>query len=99
MQFVRSEDTLPHGALGCPNYAKRYIRSEYFTADGELAGKASYSLDQEMIEQESRYDGFHAVCTDLEAGAPEIMRPYQKQGIIDIFGFRVKTQKKRVTFL
>lgn len=86
MQFVRSEDTLPHGALGCPNYAKRYIRSEYFTADGELAGKASYSLDQEMIEQESRYDGFHAVCTDLEAGAPEIMRPYQKQGIMGITG-------------
>lgn len=57
-----------------PNDAKRYIRSEYCTADGELAGLVSYSLDHEMIEQESRFDGFYAVCTDLEDGAPEIIR-------------------------
>ncbi len=56
-----------------PNDAKRYIKTEHCTRDGELAQIASYSLDQEMIGQESRFDGFYAISTDLEDDASEII--------------------------
>ena len=47
-----------------PNDAKRYIMAEHCTQDGELAKYESYSLNQEMIDQEARFDGFYALCTD-----------------------------------
>ena len=56
-----------------PNDAKRYIKEERCTSDGELAQISSYTLDREMIDQESRFDGFYAICTDLEDAAPEII--------------------------
>ena len=57
-----------------PNDAKRFIKAEHCTTDGELAQIESYSLNQEMIDQESRFDGFYALCTDLEDPAPAIIR-------------------------
>lgn len=57
-----------------PNDAKRYIKEEHCTMDGELAQITSFSLNQEMIDQESRFDGFYAICTDLEDAATEIIR-------------------------
>ena len=57
-----------------PNDAKRFIKVEHITRDGELAQIESYSLNQEMIDQEARFDGFYALCTDLEDTAPEIIR-------------------------
>ena len=57
-----------------PNDAKRYIKTEHCTQEGELAQYESYSLNQEMIDQESRFDGFYAICTDLEDPAPAIIK-------------------------
>lgn len=57
-----------------PNDAKRFIKAEHCTADGELAQIESYSLNQEMIDQEARFDGFYALCTDLCDPAPDIIR-------------------------
>ncbi len=57
-----------------PNDAKRFIKAEYCTADGELAQVESFSLNREMIEQEARFDGFYCICTDLEAPATEVIR-------------------------
>ena len=57
-----------------PNDAKRFIKAEYVTADGELAQIESYSLNQEMIAQEARFDGFYALCTDLDDHAPAIIK-------------------------
>ena len=57
-----------------PNDAKRFIRTEYCTEDGELAQVKSFSLNQEMIDQEARFDGFYCICTDLEGPADEIIR-------------------------
>ncbi len=56
------------------NDPKRFIKSESCTADGELAQYSSCSLNQEMIDQESRFDGFYGICTDLEDDAPAIIR-------------------------
>lgn len=77
-----------------PNDAKRYIKTEHCTPSGELAPIASYSLNQEMIDQESRFDGFYAICTDLEDSAPEIIRVNAGRWIIEN-GFRImKTDLK-----
>ena len=57
-----------------PNDAKRYIKSEYCTPDGELAQIENFSLNLDMIDQESRFDGFYGICTDLEGSAPEIIK-------------------------
>ena len=71
-----------------PNDAKRYIKTEHCTADGELAQIDSYSLNQEMIDQESRFDGFYALCTDLEDPAPAIIKLNGGRWIIEN-GFRI----------
>ena len=71
-----------------PNDAKRYIKAEYVTPDGELAHTASYSLNQEMIDQEARFDGFYALCTDMHDPAPAIIKLNGGRWIIEN-GFRI----------
>lgn len=56
------------------NDPARFIKKSSVTEDGEIAEKAVYSLDQERIEEESRYDGFYAVVTNLEGDVEEILR-------------------------
>ena len=36
------------------------------TKDGEIASVKAYSLDKAAIEKEERFDGFYAVCTNLD---------------------------------
>lgn len=48
------------------NDCKRFIKKTGVTADGEIADKEIYELDLQAIEEEARYDGFYAVCTNLE---------------------------------
>lgn len=55
------------------NDPKRFIRQEHCTPDGELATKKVTSLDQAQIDEEARYDGFYAVCTNLESAIPSII--------------------------
>ena len=71
-----------------PNDAKRFIKAEHSTQDGELAKYESFSLNQEMIDQEARFDGFYALCTDLHDPAPAIIRLNGGRWIIEN-GFRI----------
>lgn len=66
-----------------PNDAKRFIKTEHCTNDGELAQVASYSLNQEMIDQEAQYDGFYCICTDLEGPAEEVIRMNSGRWIVE----------------
>lgn len=65
------------------NDPKRFIKSESFTGDGELAQITNYSLNQEMIAQEELFDGFYAVCTDLDGPAPEILKANSRRWMIE----------------
>lgn len=47
-----------------PNDPARFIGSTAATKDGEIADIQHY-LDESKIEDEARYDGLYAVCTDL----------------------------------
>ena len=65
------------------NDPKRFIKCEKCTVDGEVAQYSSYSLNQEMIDQESRFDGFYGICTDLWDDAPEIIKVNGGRWIIE----------------
>ena len=56
------------------NDYKRFIEKKACTADGEVAEKEIYSLNTSMIESEATYDGFYAVCTNLDEDAAEIAK-------------------------
>lgn len=56
------------------NDFKRFISQTGVTPDGEVADKDIFCLNTELIENEEIYDGFYAVCTNLEDEAPSIVR-------------------------
>ena len=57
-----------------PNDYKRFISTTKVTGDGEVAEKSIYNLDEESMTKEAMYDGFYAVCTNLEDDASEIAK-------------------------
>ena len=55
------------------NDYKRFIAKQSITPDGELAAKNMYSLDMDRIAKEQSFDGYYAICTNLETDALRIM--------------------------
>lgn len=55
------------------NDFKRFIEKTHYTYDGKEAKKESYSIDSELILEEEAFDGFYAVCTNLEDDADSII--------------------------
>lgn len=53
---------------------KRFIKKTNITSDGEIANKKIYELNEDAINEEARYDGFYAVCTNLDDDPSEIAR-------------------------
>jgi len=49
-----------------PNDYKRFIEKSHCTADGEVAEHEIYSINTGLIAKEEAFDGFYAVCTNLE---------------------------------
>ena len=49
-----------------PNDIKRFVKKTSVTKDGEIAEKKVYELAEEVIREEAKYDGFYAVCTNLD---------------------------------
>lgn len=77
-----------------PNDYKRFISKTACTKDGEIAEKEVYSIDTELIAQESAYDGFYAVCTNLESETDEIIKINKRRWQIEE-SFRIlKTEFK-----
>lgn len=56
------------------NDFKRFIQKTSVTPEGEIAGKEIYTLNQESVEKEEQFDGFYAVCTNLEDDASQIIK-------------------------
>lgn len=65
------------------NDYKRFIKKTNCTSDGEIANNEHYSLNAETIAAEEAYDGFYAVCTNLEDSAQEIIRINQRRWEIE----------------
>ena len=56
------------------NDPKRFIETISTTPNGEVAEKNNYSLNEEKINDEAKYDGLYAVCTNLEDDIQEIIK-------------------------
>lgn len=75
-QLVRAEKKLENPSSlkrKRANDPARFIKDYPVTEEGELASDTLYALDLQGIEEEARYDGFYAVCTNLEAKPSEIL--------------------------
>ena len=56
------------------NDPQRFIKTINVTDDGEVAKKSNYSIDQSIIDEEAKYDGLYAVCTNLEDSVEDIVK-------------------------
>ena len=65
------------------NDYRRFLESVSFTDCGEVAENFNYTLKEDLIEQEEKYDGFYAVATNLDASAEEIIEINKKRWKIE----------------
>lgn len=65
------------------NDYKRFIAKACCTSNGELAEKEFYGIDTDLIAQEAAYDGFYAVCTNLEDDASAIIKVNKRRWEIE----------------
>ena len=56
------------------NDYRRFIESTNSTKTGEIAENTSYSINQEIIDEEDKYDGYYALTTNLVGDINEIFR-------------------------
>lgn len=56
------------------NDFKRFIEKTSVTADGEIADGAIYGINAALIAKEETFDGFYAVCTNIENDPAGIIR-------------------------
>ena len=65
------------------NDPKRFIKTLNVTKDGELAEKSIYIINQSVIDEEVKYDGLYAVCTNLEDSVEDIIRVNKRRWEIE----------------
>lgn len=56
------------------NDPKRFIETMSTTSNGEVAEEVHYSINQNIIDEETKYDGLYAVCTNLEDDVQDIIK-------------------------
>lgn len=56
------------------NDYKRFVKDTSITVDGEVANHKIYDINADTIASEEMFDGFYAVCTNLEDDAAEIAK-------------------------
>lgn len=64
----KAEKAIRNGnASDSPKNFRSYIIEDKCTAEGEVAEiEAGYHIDYERVSDEEQYDGFYAICTNLE---------------------------------
>ena len=65
------------------NDPKRFIATDHSTKEGEVAEKVNSYVDEDLIAQEESYDGFYAVCTNLEDDPEAITRVNKRRWQIE----------------
>lgn len=56
-----------------PNDPARFLTSTHTTENGEISSETHYSLNQDAIDEEAKYDGFYAVTTNIDGDVNEII--------------------------
>ena len=82
------------------NDYKRFIGKTSVTTEGEVAEKHIYNIDYGVIAKEEAFDGFYAVCTNLEDEPSEIIKiNHNRWEIEECFRIMKSEFKARPVFL
>ncbi len=65
------------------NDPKRFIKTVNVTQDGEIAENSIYTINQSIIDEEAKYDGLYAVCTNLEDDVEDIIKVNRRRWEIE----------------
>lgn len=86
-QVERAEKIVRAGETVCgkkrQNDPRRFIKTDHATDAGEAAEKSVSFIDRSVIEYEAQYDGFYAVCTNLEDGPETIVKVNKRRWEIE----------------
>ena len=56
------------------NDPRRFIKKTSTTSNGEIADEVTLSLDENLINEEAKYDGYYGIVTNLEDEAKDIIK-------------------------
>ena len=103
-QIVRAQKLIDSNPkkIGKPkqNDFKRFITNTITTNNGEIASNNNYSINNEVIQNEAKYDGYYAVCTNLEDDALDIVKVnHQRWEIEESFRIMKSEFKSRPVYL
>ena len=70
-RIVSKRQTSPRQSQNDP---RKYVETVYVTAEGEAAEHILMGINQKVIEQEERLDGFYAYATSLDDDAVDVLR-------------------------
>ena len=76
-QIERAKKYLDHPSSADKRHqsdARRFIKKTSITSDGEIAEKALYEIDTAAVMEDAQYDGFYAVCTNLDDDPADIAK-------------------------
>lgn len=90
-KFVESPSKLKKNRANDP---KRFVEQGYCTQDGEVASQTITTLNQGQIDNETKFDGFYAVCTNLEHDVSSIIKINQRRWEIEECFRIMKTEFK-----
>ena len=65
------------------NDPKRFIKTDHATSDGEIANLSVSYIDKSVIYDEEKYDGFYAVCTNLDDNVSSIVKANKRRWEIE----------------
>ena len=65
------------------NDPKRFIKTDHATKDGEVAELSLSYIDESVIADEEKYDGFYAVCTNLDDSVSSIVKANKRRWEIE----------------
>ena len=76
-QIERAKAMISNGSIAKnrnPNDPKRFIKKCATTADGEVAEETHYKIDEDIIDNEAKYDGFYGIVTVLDDDVKDIIK-------------------------
>ena len=65
------------------NDPKRFIKVTNVTSGGELAKNTIFTISQSVIDDEAKYDGLYAVCTNLKDPVEDIVKVNKRRWEIE----------------
>lgn len=65
------------------NDPKRFIKTDHATKEGEAAEQSVSYIDESVIADEEKYDGFYAVCTNLGDSISSIVKANKRRWEIE----------------